>query len=115
MDKTAFEKAQQELVDSFKSRLTDALENVMSTFYCDISPHAETDAHTNFKNALWDEIYADFKKEIASEYSYHSRAATLRMDLLKNHKEEISNKIIEDLQEQVKSMKEHIDQLRRYR
>lgn len=96
----AFAKAQQEQVDRFKKLLTTVCEEVMSTLYCNVlSEYGVTDAHINFKNALWDEVYSEFKKEITSEYSHYSRASTLRMDLLKNHKEELQNKIIEDLTE----------------
>jgi len=95
-----FAKEQQIQVDRFKKLMLTACEEVMSTFYCDVlSKHGVTDAQINFKNALWDEVREDFKKEITSEYTHYSRAHSLRMDLLKNHKEELRNKIIEDLTE----------------
>ena len=110
-----FASEQNLLLEGFKSKMKRVCEDVLGTFYTDVSTYAVTDAHINFKNALWNEVYADFKKEITSEHGQYSRAHTLRMDLLKNHREEISNKIIEDLQEMVKSKDEHIEQLREMR
>jgi len=110
-----FAKEQTRLIESFKRKMKDVCEDVLGTVYTDVSSWAPIDAHINFKNALWSEVYADFKKEITSEHGQYSRAHTLRMDLLKNHREEISNKIIEDLQEMVKSKDEHIEQLREMR
>ena len=110
-----FASEQNLLLEGFKSKMKRVCEDVLGTVYTDVSTYAVTDAHINFKNALWDEVYADFKKEIASEYGHYSRAHTLRMDLLRNHKEELSNKIIEDLQANVASLNEHIEQIRRFR
>lgn len=111
----AFAKSQQEQIDRFKVKMKSACEEVLSDLYCGIlSEYGVTDAHVNFKNALWDEVRDEFKKEIYSEYGQYSRAHSLRMDLLKNHKEEISNKIIEDLQDRIKSLEEHCDQLMRW-
>jgi enamine deaminase RidA (YjgF/YER057c/UK114 family) len=107
-----FAKAQQEQIAIFKVKMKSACEDVLSTMYCDIfSEYGVTDAHVNFKNALWDEVIEDFKKEIVSEYGHYSRAHSLRMELLKNHKEDLQNKIIQDLQEKISSLERNIEQL----
>lgn len=111
----AFAKAQQDMVDSFKKQLTKVAEEAISTIYTDTSLHAVNDAQINFRNQFRDEIRKEFESEIKSKYSYFSWAYDMRMLLLKNHKEEISNKIIEDLQDRVKSLEDHIEQMRRFR
>ena len=110
-----FAQAQQELVDKFKRSLLDACENVMSDFYTDVLCHAVTDAHTNFKNYFRDQITEEFRKEIISEYGQYSWAHSMRMELLKHHKDELQNKIIEDLQDRIRSLDDHIEQMRSFR
>lgn len=106
-----FLKKQQECVDLFKHYLTKAFDESMSKFYCDVTPYAESDAHVNFKNALWDEVYNEFVNEIKSEYSMYSRAATIRKALLSQHKEELQNKIIEDLTGEIERQKQEMKQI----
>jgi hypothetical protein len=112
---TEFEKHQADLVESFKLKLKNAAECVISKMYTDVSFHAVSDANINYKNHLREECRKEFAVEIAGEYSHYSWAHDLRMSLLKNHKDQLSNKIIQDLQEKVKSLEEHIEQLRRWR
>lgn len=107
----SFEEQQQELVDSFKKILQRESEQIFSKFYCDVTPYAETDATINFENKLRDEIYSEIVNEIKSKNGPYSWAHTIRMALLKNHKEELQNKIIEDLQEKVKIAEERYCQI----
>lgn len=111
-----FEEQQAELLNNFQRQMKNICDDVISSFYTDITPFAETDATINFTNKLRDEIYNEIVKEIASEYSYHSWAHSIRMALLRDHKEELQNKIIEDLQEKLKQKDDTINQLynRRY-
>lgn len=111
-----FIKAQQEMIDSFKVKLTKAADEAISSLYTDTSIyHAIGDARTNFFNQLRDECYDEFKKDIISQGSHFSWAHSIRMFLLQNHKEDISNKIIEDLQDKVKWLEKHIEDIRKYR
>lgn len=98
-----FAEQQQELCDGFRKQLESVAENVFSKFYTDVTPYAETDATINFENKLRDEIYQEIVNEIKSKHSHYSWAHSIRMALLKQHKEELQNKIIEDLQEKVKT------------
>jgi len=107
-----FEKAQQELIDRFKVRMKDAAQGVLDSMYCDVSNYATTDAHTNYRNYLRDEFESAIKNEILRDYSYHSWAHSIRMELLKQHPEELQTKIISDLQERVESLEDHMQQLR---
>jgi len=97
-----FEQQQQELINEFKLKMKSVCESLLSEFYTDITPYAKTDASINFKNAIRDEVYNSLVNEIANEHGMYSWAHTIRMALLKNHKDELQNKIIEDLQEKVK-------------
>lgn len=97
-----FEQQQQELLDNFKISIGRIAEETISKFYTDVTPYAETDASINFKNAIRDEVHDELVHEIANEHTNYSWAHSIRMALLKNHKEELQNKIIEDLQEKVK-------------
>ena len=102
MSENNFEKQQQELVDSFKKQLQLVADNIISEFYTDVTPYAETDATINFTNKIRDEIYEEIVHEIKAKHGPYSWAHSIRMALLKQHKEELQNKIIEDLQEKVK-------------
>lgn len=111
-----FESKQQELLEKFKVQIKNVADSVISDFYTDVTPYAEVDAHVNFTNKLRDEIYNEIVHEIKSKHSHYSWAHTIRMALLKQHKDELQNKIIEDLQEKVKSLEERIhEMIARYR
>lgn len=110
-----FEQDQQRLVDAFKSRMKDAAETVLSDLYTDVLNYADTDAHTNYRNYLRDKFRESFRKEICEDYSHYSWAHDIRMLIYNEHKEQLQNKIIEDLQDRIKSLEEHLDQMRRFR
>jgi hypothetical protein len=105
----SFAEEQQRLLDEFSDRLKREAEAVIGKLYTDVTPYAEIDAHLNFTNALWDEVKEDFAKEITSEYNWLSRAGTLRAHLLKNHREALQTKIIEDLEARIKTLQFRID------
>lgn len=107
-----YAKAQQELIDKFKSKMKDACEDILGTIYVDCAQWAVTDAHTNYHNYLKEYFRESLLKEITEEYSHYSWAHSIRKTLLEKYPEKISNKIIEDLNDRVKSLEEHIEQLR---
>lgn len=106
-----YSKAQQELIDKFKAKLEKAANDTIGSLYCDISPWATTDAHTNYHNYLKDIFRQSLVKEISNQHGMYSWAYDIRMMLLKQYKEELQNKIIQDLQEQVERMGQEIKQL----
>jgi predicted house-cleaning noncanonical NTP pyrophosphatase (MazG superfamily) len=108
---TEFEKKQQDIVDKFKKRLEKVADECLSNFYCDVTPYAEIDAHINFKNALRDKLTEEFCKEIATEHTHYSWASTIRMKLLSQHKEQLQNKIIEDLNGKIERLQAELKQL----
>lgn len=109
-----FSKAQEELIESFKSKIKSSIESVLCGLYTDVGNSATTDAHTNYYNYLKSIFRDSIIKEVASESGHYSWAHGIRMELLKNHPEAIQCKIIDDLQETVKSLESHIEQLRRF-
>lgn len=112
---TAFEKDQADLIDRFKDRMKDACEDVLATLYCDVLNYADTDANTNYRNYLRNKFRESFRKEIAEDYNHYSWAHDIRMLIYNEHKEQLQNKIIEDLQDRIKSLEDHIEQLRKWR
>ena len=110
-----FAEAQAGLVESFKHRLRSAHEEVLGNLYTDVVNYAAEDAHVNYHNYLRDEFRASLIEEVTSKYGQWSWAHSCRMKILEKHKDVLQNKIIEDLQEQVKSLENQIEQLRRYR
>lgn len=110
-----FAEAQQQLLDSFKEKLKTVADVVLSDVYTDVSNFAAGDAYTNYHNLLRDEAREEFRAEIVGKYGQYSWAHGLRMLLLEHHKAEISNKIIEDLQETIVSLKSQIEQIEKWR
>jgi hypothetical protein len=110
-----FGEAQQALLERFKKDMKDAADVVLDSLYTDVSNYATTDAHTNYHQYLKDQFSESLTKEISSEYGHYSWAHHIRMRLLKDHKDVLQNKIVEDLQEKIKSLEEHIEQMRKRR
>lgn len=110
-----FEEQQQILIDDFKSKISIIASETISRFYTDVTRYAEIDAHTNFTEMLKDELRYSIVDEVATKYSHYSWAHDIRMKLLTNYKEQLSNKIIEDLQDQVRCLNAHIDQMNKNR
>jgi hypothetical protein len=110
-----FSEVQQAMIDSFKKKMTSICEDVLGTIYTNCSQFAVDDAHVNYRNYLRDYFRESLINEITDQYSYHSWAHGIRLELLKKYPEKISNKLIQDLQDKVKSLEEHINQIRNYR
>lgn len=110
-----FGEAQAELIENFKTKLRSAAEDVLISMYGDVANYAATDAHTNYHNFLRDEFRESLTTEITEKYGHYSWAHGIRMTLLEKYPEQLRDKLISDLQEEVKSLNEHIEQLRRCR
>lgn len=106
-----FGQAQQALIDKFKLLMNDAADKVISDFYTDVAQYASTDAHTNYHNYLRDEFKASLIEEITTKYGLYSWAHSIRMIILEKHRDTLTNKIIEDLQQRIKSLESHVEQL----
>lgn len=111
-----FEKAQQELVDYFKKKMKLCADEVLSTFYTDVTQYADTDAHVNYLNYLKDVFRDEIIREVAeADYSHYSWAHSIRMALMEQYPEKIQSKIITDLQGKIVSLEDQIEQMRKYR
>lgn len=110
-----FGKEQQRLLESFKAKLKDAADGVLSDYYTDVANYASTDAHTNYHNYLRDQFRDSLINEVTTKYGHYSWAHQCRTIILEKHKDALQNKIIEDLQDKVKSLEEHIEQMRKWR
>lgn len=114
MEKTLEQKygeEMQRLVDDFKNRLKNAADHVIGDFYADVTNYAATDAVTNYHNFLRDEFKEYLKTDILSGGGHYSWAHGIRMELLEKHSGRLSNKIIDDLQEKLKSSESRYQQL----
>lgn len=109
-----FGDAQEELLRRFKLKMQDVCDATISSMYTDVANYATTDAHTNYHNFLRDELRAEFIKEITEENSYHSWGHSIRLEILKKYPDKIQNKIISDLQDRVKSLENHLREMRKY-
>lgn len=112
MKNTNFEKSQQDLIETFKEKLQEVAKDVINDFYSNVTPYAETDAHINFVQALRADIYNELVNEIKSQHTHYSWASSIRMALLRDHKE-LQNKIIEDLQGKIKTLEAHLESAQR--
>jgi hypothetical protein len=110
-----FSDSQQAMIDAFKKKMASISEDVLGSIYTDCSQFAVDDAHVNYRNYLREYFKESLINEVTDQYSYHSWAHGIRLELLKQYPEKISNKIILDLQDKVKALEEHIQQLRSFR
>lgn len=110
-----FAKAQQDLIDDFKRALEREVSSVLSKFYTDITPYAETDIHINYYNRLREEMREELMSEFLEQDSVYSWAATCREILLKTKRHELQNAIIKDLEEKLRIEKDRCLQLERRR
>lgn len=109
---SAFEKAQQDVMDIFKERMKEVAEQVLSKVYTDVTTWADTDAHTNYYNHLRDVLSGRIKKEVLqNQYGEWDWATRLRASIFNEHREELTNKIIEDLELKVKGLKNQIEEI----
>lgn len=106
-----FCEGQTDLIMQFKEAMTLVASKAISDVYQGVSNYAVDDAHINFYNLLREEAREEFRAEIAGQYGTYSWAHELRMLLLKHHKEELSNKLIEDLQEKVAQLTDRCRQM----
>ena len=95
----------QKIMDSFKPKIKALIDELMGDLYCDVSYHVESDHWSNFRNELMD----GFKgyKQGAAVHTYDF--AELRKAIYDNNKEEIVKDLNQDLVEEVKRLKEHIE------
>lgn len=96
------ERDAQNIMDSFKPKLTVLFDEIMSKLYTDVSYYVESDHWTNYRNALMDGFkgYTGGKTDHAYDYK------ELRQAIYANHKEEIVKDLNQDLVEENEKLKE---------
>jgi len=102
------------LIESFKTQLKKAADNVISDLYVDILPYIETDAWTNFRNVLMDGFSNYGNRKIQSDYDF----AKIRKAIFTEFHDEIIEDLNQDMVEEIASLKkdiERLSELNRYR
>ncbi|WP_205688931.1 hypothetical protein, partial [Candidatus Macondimonas diazotrophica] len=83
----------QKIMDAFKVKVSEIVEEVLDSLYTDVSYHIESDHWSNYRHALL-EGFKDYKNGKAD----HSIAyAELRMAIYKNNRDEIVQDLNQDL------------------
>lgn len=95
----------QKIMDSFKPKLMELMNEVMGDLYTDVSYYIDSDHWTNYRNALMDGFLGYGGGKPNHEYDYKK----LRQAIYTNHKEEIVQDLNQDLVAENESLKEHID------
>ena len=91
------------LIEAFKKSMAKVADDALSDLYCDVLPHIETDAWTNFKNMLLDGLcdYGNRKK-----YPYDFKK--IRTAIFEQFREEIIADLNQDMVEEIASLKEQL-------
>lgn len=98
-----------ELLEKFKRELSKAAEQTISNFYCDILPFIETDAWTNFRNALLDGL-CDYNNRHDSQYAFQK----IRQAIYKEYRDEIIVDLNQDLVQENERLKQRVEDLQKY-
>jgi uncharacterized protein (UPF0297 family) len=97
----------QRIMDSFKPRLVNLMNEVLGDLYTDVSYYVESDHWSNYRNALMDGFkgYGSGKPNHAHDYK------ELRQAIYRNHKDEIINDLNQDLVAENNELKKLVEQL----
>lgn len=97
----------QKIMDSFKPRLVELMNEVMGDLYTDVSYYVDSDHWTNYRNALMDGFKGYTHGKADHEYDYKA----LRQAIYANHKDEIVKDLNQDLVKEIESLNNQIKQL----
>lgn len=95
----------QRIMDSFKPKLKEMMEDVMRDLYTDVSCYVESDHWTNYRN----KILAGFAGYTKGNHNYDFKE--LRQAIYNNHKEAIVKDLNQDLVEENARLAARIEQL----
>jgi len=115
MDEKIFAQKTQDALDNFKEQMRSTAGQTISNFYANVIPFATFDAEINYKNKLQDKLMDEIKDGILKLDGPHTWAQRYRTELVEKHKEELSNMVILDLQQQVKWLKDRLKEVNRSR
>lgn len=97
----------QRIMDSFKPKIINMMEEILGDLYTDVSYYVESDHWTNYRNALMDGIknYGAGKPNHAYDYK------EIRKAIYENHKDEIVADLNQDLVEENHELRERIREM----
>ena len=98
----------QKIMDSFKPKLVELMEEVLRDLYTDVSYYVESDHWKNYRNALMDGFNGYGNGKPNHEYEYKE----LRQAIYRNHKDEIVRDLNQDLVKENEELKQHIEMLK---
>lgn len=96
------------LIERFKTELRKVAENTISDLYVDVLPHIESDAWTNFRNALMDGFRNYGNRKIQGEYDFRE----IRQAILREHRAEIIADLDQDNLARIAELEREIEILR---
>jgi hypothetical protein len=92
------------LIEAFKKKMAKVAEEALSDLYCDVLPHIETDAWTNFKNTLLAGL-CDYRN--SKKYPYEFRS--IRKAIFEQFREEIIADLNQDMVDEIARLKQRLD------
>lgn len=104
-------KEAQKLIDKFKEQMKKATEDVLGELYVNVVDYIESDSWGNFRNEIMDGFKNYDNRKIQGAYDFKE----IRQAMYKEFKEDIDKDLNQDLLEEVKSLKEHIELIQKYR
>lgn len=94
----------QKIMDSFKPRLKQMMDEVLSDLYTDVTYYIDSDHWTNYRNALMDGFKDYGGGKPNHEYDYKE----LRQAIYRNHKDEIVADLNQDLVKENEGLRREI-------
>jgi hypothetical protein len=91
------------LVEDFKKQVQEIANKAVGDLYCDILPHIETDAWTNFRTSILRDL-CDYSNSVESPYDYKR----IRESLYAEHKEAIDKDLNQDLLNQIEQLQKDL-------
>jgi len=89
----------QKLIEGFKSKMKEESDKVIMDLYCEVMPYLETDAWSNFHQAILNDI-CDYGNSKTRPHDY----SKIRQAIYKEHKKEIVKDLNQDLVKKVEEL-----------
>lgn len=110
-DEEKLQKDAQEFMDSFRTKMKAIADETLGELYVNILPYIETDAWTNYREAL--------RIELAHEYKYKTFkepwAVNLRRAIFVENRDELTDLINKDLLKRVKDLEDRVREFEQFR
>lgn len=106
-------KEMQEFLDKFKQKMLKTAEETISSLYCDISHHIETDHWTNFREHYRIEVQNNFKYSKCKECSEQARI--FRRTLVQENKDELIPLLNQDLAKRVHELEDRVKEFEMFK